>query len=47
MVLRIGFCSGVFAVAAPIFCAEMADVEIRGTLCAGFDCMISVGILFM
>ncbi|ODM87329.1 Facilitated trehalose transporter Tret1-2 [Orchesella cincta] len=34
-----GFCSGVYAVAAPIFTAEMADVSIRGTLCAGFDMM--------
>ncbi|ODM92960.1 Facilitated trehalose transporter Tret1-2 [Orchesella cincta] len=42
-----GFCSGVYAVAAPIFTAEMADVSIRGTLCAGFDMMISVGILLI
>ncbi|ODM92955.1 Facilitated trehalose transporter Tret1-2 [Orchesella cincta] len=34
-------------ITAPIFTAEMADVSIRGTLCAGFDMMISVGILLI
>lgn len=47
LLLFLGFCSGVYATAAPIFTAEMADVSIRGTLCAGFDMMISVGILLM
>ncbi|CAG7727730.1 unnamed protein product [Allacma fusca] len=42
-----GYCGGAFSLAAPIFIAETADVDIRGKLSAGFDLMITVGMLFM
>jgi MFS family permease len=43
----IGFFAGTFAVAAPIFTAEVTDVGIRGAVGSTFDMMISLGILFM
>ena len=42
-----GFCGGAFTLAAPIFTAEIASSHIRGTLAAGFDMMITVGMLYM
>jgi sugar porter (SP) family MFS transporter len=42
-----GISGGAFAIAAPIFVAEIADADIRGTLAAGFELMITVGMLFI
>ncbi|CAG7828152.1 unnamed protein product, partial [Allacma fusca] len=46
-IVTVRFCGGAFTLAAPIFTAEMASVSIRGTLAAGFDMMITVGMLFI
>ncbi|CAB3365730.1 Hypothetical predicted protein [Cloeon dipterum] len=42
----VGFCGGLFCVAAPMYIAEISDTKIRGLLSSFFELLICVGILF-
>lgn len=42
----LGIAGGAFFVAAPIYIGEIAEKDIRGTLCSFFQLMVTVGILF-
>ncbi|CAG7718425.1 unnamed protein product [Allacma fusca] len=42
-----GFCGGAFSLAAPVYIGETSEDSVRGTLGAGFQLMVTVGILFV
>lgn len=41
-----GFCGGAFSLAAPVYIGETSEDSIRGMLGAGFQLMVTIGILF-
>ena len=45
--LILGMSGGAFAVAAPVYTAEIAEKEIRGALGSYFQLMVTLGILFV
>lgn len=43
----LGMAGGAFAVAAPVYTAEIAENSIRGALGSYFQLMVTVGVLFV